>query len=86
MKSRGYAFAHELVIGRMELDLIAAETPGIESMEFRRIFIGAAAEREHLGGAPMFAERRQCRRFLGRAVRFDASCSAMSLPNRSTSS
>ncbi len=71
MQACGDALAHQLVISGMELDRVAANAVGIESVKFWRILVGAAAEREHLRTAPMLAEGRQKRRFVLRAVGFD---------------
>ena len=37
------AFAHEAVIGRMELDGVAAIALGVENPQLRRIFVGLPA-------------------------------------------
>jgi hypothetical protein len=50
---------HQLVIGRMKLDLVAAIAFGIEDAQFRRVLIGHAAALGHHCRAPVPAELRQ---------------------------
>jgi hypothetical protein len=50
---------HQLVIGRVKLDLIAAKAARVKSPQFWRIFVGDAAPRRHCRRAPMAAEFRQ---------------------------
>ena len=47
---------HQLVIGRMKLDLVAPVAARIEGPQFRRILIGGAAPRRHLRRTPVLAE------------------------------
>ena len=47
---------HQLVIGRVKLDFVAAVAAGIEGPQFRRILIGEPAPRRHRGRTPMLAE------------------------------
>lgn len=47
---------HQLVIGRMKLDLVATITSGIEGPKFRRVLVGDAAPLGHRGRTPMTAE------------------------------
>ncbi len=47
---------HQLVIGRMEFDLVAAKAARIEGLQFRRVLVGDAAALRHRRGAPMPAE------------------------------
>ena len=60
---------HQLVIGRMKLDLVAAIAPGIERSQFRRVLVGDPAALRHDGRSPMLAEIRQlcagCRAAIG---------------------
>ncbi|MEY9296029.1 hypothetical protein ABIF24_000660 [Bradyrhizobium elkanii] len=56
---------HQLMIGRMKLDLVAAIAPGIEQTQLRRVLVGNAAALRHGSGSPMLAEIGQlsrCRR------------------------
>ena len=47
---------HQLVIGRMKLDLVAAVAAGIEGAQFWCVLVGNASALGHRGGAPMLAE------------------------------
>ncbi len=56
VQSRRNAFAHQLMVGGMELDRVAAKTQGVKRVQLRRILVGLAAEREHFGAPPTPAE------------------------------
>ena len=79
LQAGGDAGAHQIVIGRMEFDHVAAEAFRIEGVELRRILVGAAGGREHFGRAPLPSERRQRHRLVTGAVACTASCSGRSL-------
>ncbi len=49
--------AHQLVIGRVELDLVAAPAGGVEQLRGRRIAVRRRAQRDHFGGAQLGAAR-----------------------------
>ena len=57
-QTRGDALAHELVISGVKLDRVAPEALSIERLQLRRMLVGRAREIEHLGRAPVLAERR----------------------------
>ena len=59
---------HEFVIGRMELDHVAAEALRVEGVEFRRVLIGAPRRREHPGRAPLPSEGGERRRLVACAI------------------
>ncbi len=61
MQAGLHALGHERVIGRVELDRVAAEALGVEDLQLRRILVGEARRIEHRGRAPVAAEFRQRR-------------------------
>ncbi len=71
VQSGANALGHQAVIGGMKFDCVAAKAVGVEGVELRRIFIGLAAERQHLGTTPKPAEIRQRSRFGRGAVDVD---------------
>ena len=71
MQSCCDARPHQLVVGRMELDDVAAKALRVEGVELRRIFVGATPEREHLCRSPLPPEGGQGSGFSTGAVRLD---------------
>jgi len=50
------------MIGRMELDDVAAKAFWIEGIELRRVLVSTPRQREHIRRAPLPAERgKRCR-------------------------
>ncbi len=53
------AVRHQLMIGRMKLNLIAAIAARVEQFQLGRVLVGKAAALRHCGRAPVSAEFRQ---------------------------
>ena len=71
MQPRRNARPHQVVIGRMKFDDVAAKALWVKGVEFRRVLVGTAREREHLGRAPLPPERRERGCFVLGAIRPD---------------
>jgi hypothetical protein len=54
----GDALRHEMVVGRVKLDDVAAKALGVERSQLGWVLVRRAREVEHLGRAPVLAEGR----------------------------
>src|SRR5262249_57554569 len=67
--TRADALAHEAVVGRMELDDVAAEALAVEADELGWVLVGAPRLFQHFGRAVAPPQGGEARRFAACAVR-----------------